>query len=184
MEARSVTGEDNHSIIDDEIHKTRRSIRNLQACSRINPKKYQTKQEEEKKLDFLEQLKRRNILRFVGLKEEENEDIRTVVIELIKTRLELTLEEEAVSFVSREGNPRPDGRPRHVVVHFQDTRTKNVVYKKKKMLKGSKVVIKEDLTPLRVQLLKKTSSKYGNRNVWTHNGHIFAKCGKEIIEIV
>lgn len=183
MEEKPVAGKYGWSVIDEGIHETITKIKSLQVSSRISPNKCQERKEEEKKLDYLEQLKKRNTLRFVGVKEEGKKNVRNVVTDLIKTKLEIDLEEDAITSVSRDGNPRRDGRPRHVLVHFKDIKTKNRVYRKKKLFKGSKVVIMEDLTPLRVQLVKESSSKYGKQNVWTQNGHIFAKRSDEIIEI-
>lgn len=58
---------------------------------------------------------------------------------------------------------------------FKDNQTKNKIFRVKKMLKGSNIVMKEDLTNERLKLVKEASDKYGYKNVWTFNGIIFAK---------
>ncbi|CAH1961696.1 unnamed protein product [Acanthoscelides obtectus] len=67
------------------------------------------------------------------------------------------------------------GRPRHLVVTFKSNVIYSNIYNKKKSLKGTGVIIKEDLILLRLNLVKEAAEKYGFRNVWTRNGNIFAK---------
>nr|CAI5862648.1 unnamed protein product [Callosobruchus analis]CAI5865949.1 unnamed protein product [Callosobruchus analis] len=55
-----------------------------------------------------------------------------------------------------------------------------LVYNKKKMLKGTRMVIKEDLTARRLKIVKTASDKYGFKNVWTVNGKIFGKTEKGV----
>lgn len=57
------------------------------------------------------------------------------------------------------------------------------VYNKKKCLKGTKIVIKENLTISRVNAVKLASEKYGFKNVFTANGQIFAKFYKRVQKI-
>ncbi|CAH2012478.1 unnamed protein product [Acanthoscelides obtectus] len=59
------------------------------------------------------------------------------------------------------------GRPRHLVVPFKSDVIKSSIYNKKKSLKGTGVIIKEDLNQLRLNLVKEAAERYGFRNVWT-----------------
>nr|CAH7713345.1 unnamed protein product [Callosobruchus chinensis] len=61
----------------------------------------------------------------------------------------------------------------------KDNSVKMLAYNKKKMLKGTRMVIKEDLTALRLKIVKTASDKYGFKNVWTVNGKIFGKTETE-----
>nr|CAI5843484.1 unnamed protein product [Callosobruchus analis] len=47
------------------------------------------------------------------------------------------------------------------------------IYSKKKMLKGSGVVIKEDLSDYRLKLMDAAIEKISLRRVWSFNGNIF-----------
>ncbi|KAG5872048.1 hypothetical protein JTB14_008340 [Gonioctena quinquepunctata] len=44
---------------------------------------------------------------------------------------------------------------------------------KKKLLKGTGIIIREDLTKSRVELLNDTISKFGLKQVWTESGKIY-----------
>ncbi|CAH2002196.1 unnamed protein product [Acanthoscelides obtectus] len=57
------------------------------------------------------------------------------------------------------------GRPRHLVVTFKSNVTKSSIYNKKKSLKRTSVIIKEDLTQLRLNMVKEAAKRYGFRNV-------------------
>nr|CAH7745116.1 unnamed protein product [Callosobruchus chinensis] len=73
-----------------------------------------------------------------------------------------------------------EARPRHIIVAFRDNQIKHSIYAKKKMLKGSQIVMKEDLTVERMKIVKEASEKYGFKNVWTFNGNIFVKTDNKV----
>lgn len=76
-----------------------------------------------------------------------------------------------------------NNRPRYNVVTFRDNKLKMDIYNKKKMLKGTKIVIKEDLTVDRLKIVKEASEKHGFKNVWTVNGNIFVKSNNKVEKI-
>lgn len=53
------------------------------------------------------------------------------------------------------------------------------IYQLKKKLKGTKIIIKEDLTRENVKTYKEASEKYGYRNTWTKNGVIWVKTAEK-----
>nr|CAH7740405.1 unnamed protein product [Callosobruchus chinensis] len=55
-----------------------------------------------------------------------------------------------------------------------------LTYNRKRFLKGSNIVIKEDLTILRLKIIHAAYEKYGYRNIWSTNGAIFAKTGNGV----
>nr|CAI5852592.1 unnamed protein product [Callosobruchus analis] len=67
-----------------------------------------------------------------------------------------------------------EGKNREIFVKIGSIEKRNPICAKKKHLKGTGVVVKEDLTSLRAELLRKAIEKVGLRNVWTENGKIFA----------
>nr|CAH7748125.1 unnamed protein product [Callosobruchus chinensis] len=58
-----------------------------------------------------------------------------------------------------------NNRPRHILITFRHNVSKMSTYNKKRLLKGTKMVIKEDLTTSRLYVLETASDKYGYRNV-------------------
>ena len=77
---------------------------------------------------------------------------------------------------------------RALLVKFSDDRYKDLVFRKKKHLKGTGIVISEFLTSRRSALLKKCRDKipgsFTERSIWTDNGRILAKkSGCEIVHI-
>lgn len=131
--------------------------------------------------DDLEQYTRLNSLRIFGVPENKGESTDQVVIKLCKEKLGLDITPAEIDcshrLPGRESNVKP------IIVKFVRRNTKKLVYSKKELLKGSKIVIKEDLTTRRVQLLKKAADKYGFRNTWSYDGKILAKVGNNIIRI-
>lgn len=55
---------------------------------------------------------------------------------------------------------------RAIIIKFRSYRTRNNVFKAKKLLKGSSLVLKQDLT----KLLGRAATKWGAKNVWTRDG--------------
>nr|CAI5823236.1 unnamed protein product [Callosobruchus analis] len=76
-----------------------------------------------------------------------------------------------------------EGKNRGVFIKITSIQKRNLIYAKKKHLKGTGVVVREDLTSLRAELLRKAIEKIGLRNVWTENGKIFAIFNKKKIII-
>ena len=66
---------------------------------------------------------------------------------------------------------------------FSTEAKKLEVYRKKKRLKGSTIVVTENLTSLRLSLYKKAITVLGSNNVWTSEGKIFTKINNKLTEI-
>ena len=109
----------------------------------------------------------------------------------------LNLIKSKISDVHRFRAPRNDrnpqaanntGKPRPLVVRFTDPKYRDMVYKKKKALKNSGIVIMEYLTKKRSDLLKlcfeKIPGSNTERSIWTDNGKILVKLtGKDTVHI-
>ncbi|KAK9707670.1 hypothetical protein QE152_g27714 [Popillia japonica] len=65
--------------------------------------------------------------------------------------------------------PAKKQQQRPIIVKFHDRATKANVCSKKKELRGTKFVIREDLTRTRHFLMVEAKKKYGNRSVWSNN---------------
>nr|CAI5817926.1 unnamed protein product [Callosobruchus analis] len=73
--------------------------------------------------------------------------------------------------------------PRGILVKFLKPNIKRNIYKNKKMLKGSGVVIKEDLTENRLKLMDAVIERTTLRSVWSSDGTIYASKGGKVIVI-
>ncbi|KAK5645688.1 hypothetical protein RI129_004152 [Pyrocoelia pectoralis] len=106
-----------------------------------------------------------------------NENTDRIIIDLCKDKLNIDLKPEAIDcshrLYAKEGNHKP------ILVKFTSKNSKNLVYKNKSKLKGSKIVIKEDLTKLRHQLFKETVKKF-DKPVWTTDGKILVNINNSI----
>lgn len=135
----------------------------------------------EQKLDHLQQQHKNNSVRIMHLKEDEKENLTDKVIDIFQDKLKLPISHTQIVNVYRVG--KNTGSPRHVLVTFQDNATKMKVYSNKRLLKGTSLIIKEDLTVYRLNKMKSVSEEYGFKNVWSVNGTIFAKTNKGVEKI-
>nr|CAI5825518.1 unnamed protein product [Callosobruchus analis] len=78
-------------------------------------------------------------------KEEKKKKLNDDVIQLINSKLGITIKHDDILECRRIGK-KSDLRPRCVLIKLANASVKLSIYNKKKMLKGSKVVIKEDLS--------------------------------------
>lgn len=138
---------------------------------------------QERKLDQLEQYTRRNNIRIFGVSEQDGEDVEKKVTDILNNKLKITLPDLAVERTHRTGKRILSAhKHRPIIVKFSNYKFKNEVYNQKRALKGSGIVIREDLTKLRVGTLQHAAKKYGYRNVWTRDGDIFVKSGKSVLK--
>nr|CAI5848101.1 unnamed protein product [Callosobruchus analis] len=97
------------------------------------------------KIGSLEQTSKRSNLRFFGLR--ETTDILTNKMKLNSIRV------DDIEAAYRVGTAKPN-TPRAVVVKSYTVKTKDEVYSKKKVLKGSRLTVREDLFKARMDLVK------------------------------
>lgn len=129
----------------------------------------------EQKLDNIQQIQKNKNVRFLHVPETENEMIEEKIFNIINEKMGVGITKSQITTIYRVGQKIDNGKPRHVIVTFPDTNIKMKVFKKKSLLKGSKFILKEDLTLSRLTVMKTASEKYGFKNVWSMNGTIFAK---------
>lgn len=136
----------------------------------LNVERIQYKQ----KIDNLEQRSKNNNIRLMGLKEQNNENTLDIVKHLLTEKIKVNIDDGDITAAYRVSQNSAE-RAKHIIIMFKDNQTKNKIFRMKKMLKGSNIIMKEDLTNERLKLVKEASDKYGFKNVWTFNGIIFAK---------
>lgn len=130
-------------------------------------------------IDSLEQYTRRNSLRIYGLPESVNEDTDASVIKFYKEKMNIEVSKEMIDCSHRLGKEENHTKP--LLVKFVSKNIKQEIYKNKRKLKGSKLVIKEDLTKKNIQLMKRVRDKF--KTVWTNNCSIFTKVNNKIYKI-
>lgn len=102
-----------------------------------------------------------------------------LVSNFCKEKLKLNVGPELMDACHRLPAKKQQQRP--IIVKFHDRATKANVCSKKKELRGTKFVIREDLTRTRHFLMVEAKKKYGNRSVWSNNGKIFVKVNGEVV---
>lgn len=121
-------------------------------------------------VDRLEQYTRRNSLRFFGVMEEQNEDTDSLILNVIKEKLGISINITDLDRTHRVG--KKSDRGRCILAKFVSYRKRAEVYNLKSKLKNSKLIISEDLTTLRYTAYRAALTKYGPKNVWTRDGEI------------
>ena len=92
--------------------------------------------------------------------------------------MELTLDD--IERTHRLGGPRKQeeglepAASRPIIVKFCSYRKRQEVFARKKLLKGSGLVLMENLTQTRFNLFRKVKEVVGLKNCWTSDGRIYA----------
>lgn len=135
------------------------------------------------KQEYTEMYSRRNNLRFMGVPENLKENTDNVVLKIINENLGL----QNISLSDLERAQRigikKGGKIRVIIVRFANYRVRQLVFSTKARLKGSKMLIKEDLTADRLARYQKACENFHYKNVWTLDGTIFIKCGNTVYKI-
>lgn len=116
----------------------------------------------------------RNIL-FYGIKENQGEVCSRTMLNLFADTMTLNIDEAGIESCYRIGR-KTKNKNRAILVKFSSRYYKEIVYKNKKLLKQTKIVAREDLTPNKTKILKAALEKVGkNGKVWTSYGNVFVK---------
>ena len=132
--------------------------------------------------DDLEQYGRRWNLLFHGIHENDNENCEQKVRLLCEEKLKLKLPPGAVQRAHRIGSKKAE-RSRPIIVRFTDYNVKRSVYKNKRQLKGTRLLITENLTPPRQALYKQVRDCKSVSASWTNDGNIFVLFKDKIHQI-
>ena len=96
-------------------------------------------QSENKKLrdrvDVLENEKRATNIKLDGVKESDRENLSDIVLK-VAAAIGVRCQPPDIDFVYRIGKPRPDGRPRPILVHFKSVAVRNNIYFGRSKLRG------------------------------------------------
>lgn len=127
-------------------------------------------------VDAMEMRSRRKMLLVHGVPEVKEENTASLVLDVARTHLSMAeLKPEDLRRAHRMGRPSAvSGKPRPVLVKFQDIGVRNKVWMSKTAFKGTSFTISEFLTPRRHKLFREARQKLGVTKCWTRDGQIFA----------
>lgn len=138
----------------------------------------------EKLIDRLKQEMFFNGLVINGVPEKDTAQLSSEVCEIIKlTKLDITFTEDDINFCHRIGKTVNQTNPRPIAVYFINRWKRDIIFKLKKNLKGSKYVISELLTGKTLNLFKQVRTKFGVRTSWTWRGRIYVFVDGSVKEI-
>ncbi|XP_071481261.1 receptor-type tyrosine-protein phosphatase kappa-like [Diadema antillarum] len=137
-------------------------------------------------VDSLEQYSRRSCLRIFGLEEKKGENTDTLVTEVIQSKLGVSLDpvkdidrshrtggtHESASQSSRSSSQK--ARPRPIIVKLNSYRKRKEIITNRRKLKGSGIVIAEDLTKRNQRLLSLARASKNITAAWSSDGRIIA----------
>ena len=132
--------------------------------------------------DDLEQYGRRWNLLIHGIPETDNEDCENKVRVLCDQKLKVTISPGAIQRAHRLGSKKTE-RSRPIIVRFTDYKVKQTVYKQKRQLKGTGLLITENLTPSRQALYKQVRECQSIAASWTNDGNIYVLHNTKICQI-
>ncbi|KAG5880018.1 hypothetical protein JTB14_037407 [Gonioctena quinquepunctata] len=116
----------------------------------------------------------RNVIIY-GVQENDNEDCMNTILEITNNKLNIRLDVNSIDHCFRmkvldKNNIKP------IMVQFSTVFVKQLVYSKKKLLKGTGMIIREDLSPEIQKLLKAVVDKIKkNGRAWSNYGNIYVK---------
>lgn len=116
------------------------------------------------------QISYKSSLLIYGISESEKGDLTSVVITLINSQLNMSLQKTDVYDCYRYGAKSGD-KFRPVVIEFVHAWVRNDVFYKKSSFKGTNYVFSERLTTQRYQVYREARAKLKN-DCWTKNGKI------------
>jgi len=126
--------------------------------------------------DDLEQYSRRNCLVLHGIPEDKRENTDKIVLETINSKLNVKLEATDLDRTHRIGKHSPtSNRPRAIIIKFARYNVRASVFRGKKQLKNTQLMLTESLTSKRMRVLQLAKAKFGVRNVWTSDGEVLRK---------
>jgi hypothetical protein len=125
----------------------------------------------------LEQYSRNSSVRIYGIddrvKNESEETSCSLVINKLNDKLNINIKPADVDIAHRIGQFRADGN-RPIICKFVSKEIKRKVVRQRRQLKGTAIVIREDLTAKNAKLLENASATDGVKNAWSDEGKIIA----------
>uniref|UniRef100_A0A1Y1KCZ1 Uncharacterized protein n=1 Tax=Photinus pyralis TaxID=7054 RepID=A0A1Y1KCZ1_PHOPY len=135
-----------------------------------------------RKLDRQQQYSRRHCILMFGIPEVERENTDLTVLDTLTKTMKVNLELNAIRRSHRTGRTDKD-KPRPIIVKFASYGDKQKVLHNAKLLKGSQIFVSEDLTSVRLAILKEALARFKRGNVWSRGGMIFIKDNGNVFKV-
>jgi len=153
---------------------TQTSPQNDETNQKVSPPIETTLKTEDQRDEEQDQQRRSKNLLIFGVMEEEREDTDLLVMHLAMRELGVYVSREDIEHTHRVGWPSScKQKPRAIMVKFTNCHTRRMVFNNKRKLKGSRLMVREDLTAHRVGLVRQAIARYGQGKVWTSEGTVF-----------
>ena len=133
-------------------------------------------------IDSLEQYSRRNCLLLHGVPETADEGTDQIFVDTVNSKLDVKLKLKDLDRTHRIGKPKKD-KIRPIIAKFARYNKRKTVFQNRKKFKGSSFVITESLTQRRMTQLNAAKERFGKENVWTGDGEILVKQGRNISNV-
>lgn len=117
---------------------------------------------------------RRNSIRIFGVPEENEENTTSKALDLFRNKLDLDLWSERDVDRSHRVGISSNGRPRAILLKFLRHTDKEAVIRARRKLKGTGIVIREDLTKTRMDWIRALRNHLDSRSIWSNDGTIVA----------
>ncbi|KAJ8927523.1 hypothetical protein NQ314_020025 [Rhamnusium bicolor] len=111
------------------------------------------------KFDLLEQYFKKNFLRFLGIAENNDEDLVEIIVSLINNTLKVPCANQDIDYTFRVSKLTQADNTRAVLVNFVSNIKRTQVFNSRKLLKGTNLSVYEDLTRKRYDLLKEAKKR-------------------------
>ena len=132
--------------------------------------------------DDIEQKTKQNQLRFYGIPESPNENLKEKLENIFSKVFKIN--GCSLDYCYRIGQRDQENTgSRAALVQFSSVMQRNLVYFSKKKLKGTKIVVAEELTKGRHNLLMMAKKNFTKGDVWTKFGNIFVKIDNKRYQI-
>lgn len=129
-------------------------------------------------IDQMEMHSRRKYLMLHGVPEQSNEELCQVVPDLLANKLQLPdFSSNSIRSLQRIGH-KSTGKPRPILLKFENVTIKNKIWHAKSCLKGSGYTLSEFLTKNRHKTFLLARERFGVNQCWTRNGNIIV-CGPD-----
>ena len=123
-----------------------------------------------------EQYSRKSNIKIYGMVENKNENSKKVVIDMCKKDLKLDIREKDIDAAHRVGKSNKNNKySRSMIVRFVRRDTKFEIMRNRKKLKGSGVVVADDLCQEIIKVYNRVRNDPRVKDAWTWFGKIFVK---------
>lgn len=123
------------------------------------------------RIDNMEQKLKLDQLRLYGVKEENDANLKQYVEETLSSKLGLNI--NLLECYRAGKHQKSTNTPRVIKVKFENSKQRNLVFSGKRKFKGCNIVIAEELTRTKYELLMFAKEKLGKKKVWSTGGKIY-----------